>query len=333
MIMNKLNKYILLLVSIGVLGMLFTGCGGNQRQANVSGGYEVTDCQGTVVKISQKPQHVVTLSMHTDSIVLGMLPTDNLLAINYLADDPMNSNIVELGKKISHKIKNPSVEEIFALHPDVVIANEWTGADIVGSLRELGLPVIVTKAVVGISDVKDDIRLIAQTLQEEEKGNCIIEKMDEEMAQTAIMLNEIPEQQRKTVVLLSLMQSWGGIGCSFDSMCQYAGVVNGMAKVGIHSGETMSKEKLIHINPDVLLLPSYNDHGTYDVTPFAQEYLGDPSLQTINAIKIGGLRYPREGYIYNASQDFVYGVREIAYAAYGEAFAQPADCHISFSGE
>jgi iron complex transport system substrate-binding protein len=333
MIMNKSKKCIGLIMSIIFLCIFMCGCSPDNAQGSAQSGYEVTDCQGTVVKIPKKPQHIVTLSMYTDAIALGMVTTDKMAAIQALSDDPMNSNIVDKAKKIPKKLKSPSTEEIFALHPDLVIASEWTSADIVGGLRELGLPVIVCKSVVQVADIKDCIHLIAQALQEEKKGELVIQKMDAELADITKKVNCIPQEQRKNVVLLSLMESYGGIGCSFDTMCKYAGVVNGMAVAGIHSGQTMSKEMLVNINPDILLLSSYNDHGTYDVTKFNREYLDDPSLQTINAIQKNGLRYPREGYIYNASQDFVYGVKEIAYAAYGDEFAQDSDCHISFSGE
>ncbi|MBP7255237.1 MAG: ABC transporter substrate-binding protein, partial [Negativicutes bacterium] len=66
---------------------------------------------------------------------------------------------------------------------------------------------------------------------------------------------------------------------------------------------------------------------------FNNEYLQDPSLQTITAIKTQNLKYPREGYTYNASQDVVYGVRELAYCAYGKEFMQDYDNHISVAPE
>ena len=116
-------------------------------------------------------------------------------------------------------------------------------------------------------------------------------------------------------------------------MCKYAGVENGIATAGIKNGQVLTKEMLVKINPDVLLLSSYNNHGTYDVSKFNNEYLQDPSLQTITAIKTQNLKYPREGYTYNASQDVVYGVRELAYCAYGKEFMQDYDNHISVAPE
>lgn len=55
-------------------------------------------------------------------------------------------------------------------------------------------------------------------------------------------------------------------------------------------------------------MPVYNDHGNFDIKKYNQEFLEDPSLQTMRAIKNKQLFYPNEGYIYNCSQDVVFGV-------------------------
>ena len=89
------------------------------------------------------------------------------------------------------------------------------------------------------------------------------------------------------------------------------------------------KEQLVLINPDLLLLPSYRDGRGFSSDKFREAYKNDPSLQTVKAIRSGALKSPRDAYIYNGSQDIVFGVQEIAFMAYGDAFAQPADEHLS----
>lgn len=329
-----LQKQIGLILCITLLLMLSCGCGcGNGADQAAQAGYEVTDSQGTVVKIPHKPQRILTLSMYTDSIALGMVNTDRMAAISDLADDPVSSNIVEKAKKIPAKIKSPSSEEIFALKPDLIIANGWTSGEVINSLRELGLPVIVCKGVNEPADVKECVTLIGQAVGETGKSAKVIAKIEAELADIKAKVAQIPSEKRQKVVLVSLMSSYGGSGCIFDKMCEDAGVINGIAAAGIKNGHNLTKEMLVKINPDILLMPSYHDHGNYDVSKFNQEYLEDPSLQTLKAIQNNQLLYPREGYIYNASQDFVYGVKELAYIAYGEAFAQADDCHISYAQE
>lgn len=291
--------------------------------------YEVTDVQGTVIQMPQKPTRILTLSMSTDEVVLGLVPPDHMAAVNSLLDDPVSSNVVELAQQVKGRVKDPTVEEIAAMQPDLVIVPDWGDITRVASLRDLGLPVVVCKGARNLAEIQETVRLIAQAVGEPERGERLVEKMDAKLAAITEQTKAIPESERKTVVLISLMSTYGGSGSSFDDACTYAGVTNGRAAAGIRDGQTMSKEQLVAINPDVLFLPTYNDHGAYDVASFRARYLSDPSLQTIRAIRDGRLEEPCEAYIYNCSQDFVFGVQEIAYRVYGDAFRQGAGEHLS----
>lgn len=327
-------KKILAIFMLMILFMLL-GCGiTNDKTTSVGeSAYQVVDIRGTVVAMPAKPKRIVTLSASTDEIILGMLLTENVVAINALLDDPVSSSIVKKAQKIRNKIKNPSLEQIISLQPDLVIVPHWGNAEIVDGLRDVGLNVVVCKGPQSVEDVRETTMLLAKAIGEESKGIQLIAKMDEKLKEIKNKVDKIPTEKRKTIILISLMPSYGGTGCIFDDMCNYAGVVNGVSAAGIKNGQIVGKELLVKINPDILILPVYNDHGTFDVEAFRKEFLDDPALQTLTAIKEKRLYMPREGYIYNCSQDVVYGIQEIAFAAYGNDFSQPADCHISISGE
>ena len=137
--MKKIFCLLLLLL------LLVTGCGQGSggKDAAAGGSYTVTDEHGTVTTFKQAPQKVLTLALSSDGIIMGLGMEDKLVAVNYLADDPVSSNLVEQAKKIQHKIKNPSAEEVLALKPDVVFAYDWSDMNRVENLRNLGMNVIV----------------------------------------------------------------------------------------------------------------------------------------------------------------------------------------------
>ncbi len=328
-----MKKIIYSILTIVLCSLLFTGCGNASTQSVNGSSYSVTDSQGTQVQFSKKPQRIVTLSMSTDEIVLGLVKTDRLAAVSYLLDDPTCSNITALAQKIPTKIKNPSAEEIFAMNPDVVIVPNWNNIAIVDNLRDLGLKVVVVPGAENIVEVKQSIQLIANSIGEHDKGQQLIGLMDEKLADIKTKVDKIPSEKREKIVLISLMTTYGGIGCAFDDACKYAGVINGLDEIGLHNGQALTKEALVQSNPDILLMPVYNDHNTFDVDKFNRQYLDDPSLQTIDAIKNNKLVYPREGYIYNDSQDIVFSIQEIARCAYGNEFDFPDNMHLSVSGE
>ncbi|WP_294146307.1 ABC transporter substrate-binding protein [uncultured Selenomonas sp.] len=278
-------------------------------QADTAGtAYEVTDVQGTVVSLPEKPHRILTLSMSTDEVVLGLVPPDHMVAVNSLLDDPVSSNVVPLAKEVEGRVTDPTVEEIAAMQPDLIIVPDWGDITRVASLRDLGIPVVVCKGARNLEEIEATVRLIAQAVGEPARGEKLVQKMDDKLAAITEQTSKIPDGEKKTVVLISLMSTYGGSGSSFDDACKYAGVINGRAQAGIRDGQAMSK---------------------YDVASFRSQYLDDPSLQTIRAIRDGRLEEPDEAYIYNCSQDFVFGVQEIAYRVYGDAFRQEAGQHLS----
>ena len=310
------------------LSILFTSCippAAEQKPA----AYTVTDIEGTAVDFPAPPERIVTLSMSTDEVMLGLVEPERIAAVNGLLDDPVSSNVTGLVKAIPQRIGNPTAEELMALHPDLVIVPDWGDLTIVPSLREVGLKVVVCKGARNLAEIRETITLLAAAVGVPERGEKLLSMMDEKLAGIQEKAAQIPQEERKRVVLISLMAGYGGLGSSFDEACRYAGVVNGRAELGIRDFQVMTKEQLVQIDPDILFLPTYNDHGNYDVDKFRREYLGDPSLQTMKAIRSKSFAEPFEGYIYNCSQDFVFGVQEIAYCAYGDAFRQGRDEHLS----
>ncbi len=310
------------------LSILFTSCippAAEQKPA----AYTVTDIEGTAVDFPAPPERIVTLSMSTDEVMLGLVEPERIAAVNGLLDDPVSSNVTGLVKAIPQRIGNPTAEELMALHPDLVVVPDWGDLTIVPSLREVGLKVVVCKGARNLAEIRETITLLAAAAGVLERGEKLLTMMDEKLAGIQEKAAQIPQEERKRVVLISLMAGYGGLGSSFDEACRYAGVVNGRAELGIRDFQVMTKEQLVQIDPDILFLPTYNDHGNYDVDKFRREYLGDPSLQTMKAIRSKSFAEPFEGYIYNCSQDFVFGVQEIAYCAYGDAFRQGRDEHLS----
>lgn len=331
--MRKMASKTFFAVMLLIVVFFISGCGSSNGGNVKKVAYEIIDDQGAMIQLEHKPERILTLAMGTDSIVLGILPEEKLIAINSLADDPVSSNIVDKANGITRKIKNPSAEEILSLKPDVVFIYNWGKAEMVDNLRELGIKVVVVKGPKSIADVKENVKLIAKTLGEEDKGNLMIAKMDDKLAEIKEKVDNIKPEERKELVLISLMTSYGGKGCTFDDICKYAGVINGVSDAGLHNGQLLTKEMLVDINPDLLIMPVYNDHKTFDIEKYNKEFLDDPALQTLNAVKEKRFFYPREGYIYNSSQDIVFGVQEVARAAYGSLFDQPENCHISVVAE
>lgn len=325
--MYRFVRLIFILLLLVTMLINSTGCSSSVAESH--NGYKVVDEAGNEIYFSSKPERIMTLGMGTDGIVLGLVPPDKIVSVNSLADDPCSSNIVDLAKKIKNKHRNPSAEYVMSLQPDVVFAYEWTKSEYIDTMRDLGIKVVVLKGPRTIGDIKRNITTVAAALQETQQGNMLVAAMDKELEALKIKLKKHNHEPKKRVLLLSLMQTYGGKGCLYDELCKEAGVINCLSDAGLHNGQALTKEMILKMQPDVIIMPVYNDHNTFDINKHNEEFLRDPALRDVQAVKNKQLYYPREGYIYNCSQDAVFGAVEIARAAYGKEFIQDGTRHIS----
>lgn len=304
-----------------LLALLLGGCQGAQEKQNSSetGGYEVKDVQGQVLKLPRKPQRIVTLALSSDEMALAMLPAQRLAALHYLADDPGISTEAAKAQAVTARVRDYNVEQLLSLQPDLVLAPDWNRQELIQTLRDAGLPVVVTKGPSSVAEVKEALQQIALAAGEPQAGQKLIEQMEMEMADIAAKVQNIPQAQKKTVVLISHMASYGGKGSLFDNMCRDAGVINGAAAVGLGKNDALTKEAIVAANPDVILVPTWTK-GKLDVDQVRQELLNDPALQSVKAIREKRLVQVSDAYLYCAAQDITKGIRGIAAAAYPERF-------------
>ena len=301
--------------------LLIGGCINSSEQQ--AGGYQVTDVEGTVVEFTHKPQRILTVSAGTDELMLGLVEPERMAAINESLADREHTNIPWVCDRIPTVIpRSPSVEQIAALHPDLVVVTPWMPRENIDAIRELNVPVLVCKSAATMEDIHDNIRLYAAAVGEVERGEKLIGMMEEKLAEIRAKVEKVPEEKKhKSIALISIMVNYGGAGCTFDELCRYTDSINAKAAAGNRMGQEMTKEQLVAANPDYLFFPSYEDGATNEEN-YGRQYLEDPSLAQMTAVRERQIGHPWARYVYNLSQDIVYGIQETAWILYGDDFKQ-----------
>ncbi|HWR07410.1 ABC transporter substrate-binding protein [Sporomusa sp.] len=301
--------------------LLTTGCGNspNAQTTQPLSGYTVTDSKGHVVKLARKPQRLVSLTIGTDEFLMALVPAERIAALTYLADDNSISNISAEAKSVSGKI-HANAENVVAMSPDLAITADWQAIELIQSIRDVGIPVYVYKTPNNIAEVKQVIAEISHVVGEEAAGNKLIADMEAELLQVGKKIDQIPSDKRKIVVNYSLMGGTGGKGSMFEDMCRYAGVIDGAASAGIDSNGMLSKEQIIKIKPDILLLPDWDYTGKTDFKQFKSDLENDPALRQVKAIENKNLIQIPDRYMYSTSHYVVRGITEMAKAAYPQYF-------------
>lgn len=316
---KHIRVYAVLTVIFAVL--LIGGCINSSEQQ--AGGYQITDVEGTVVTFAHKPQRILTVSAGTDELMLGLVEPERMAAINESLADREHTNIPWVCDRIPTVIpRSPSVEQIAALHPDLVVVTPWMPRENIDAIRELNVPVVVCKSAATMEDIHANIRLFASAVGEPERGEKLIGKMEDKLAEIRAKLAQVPEEKKhKSIALISIMVNYGGAGCTFDELCNYTDSINAKAAAGNRMGQEMTKEQLVAANPDYLFFPSYEDGATNEEN-YGRQYLDDPSLAQMTAVRERQIGHPWARYVYNLSQNIVYGIQETAWILYGDDFKQ-----------
>lgn len=319
----------LLLFLVAFVQIFITGCGKIDSNSNsVNSAYQVVDDEGTVVKLKQKPQRIMTTHFHLDNMLLGVVPEDRILAISDSMDD---ANLSYASPKQITKPKrfhwDITAEQVLALKPDLIIARPYSKAKI-QTYRDMGIPVYVSKMPLSISEIKERITGIAAVCGESQHAVVLNGKIDKVLA---TIEEKIPKNKHfsKSAILVSKMNpNYGGKGCAWDSILTMAKLRNGAADIGIKNGQLISREAIINADPDYLVLSKAWElrHGKEQT--YKDEYRMDPALKHLRAVKTDGVMYFKDRHIYASNQNCVYAIKRLANMAYGEIFPQEEEVFL-----
>ncbi|MHC1718437.1 MAG: ABC transporter substrate-binding protein [Acidaminococcaceae bacterium] len=316
--------YSKLLVMLFCLNALVLGGCAKSEQMNTKNdnekGYTVTDATGTKISFKESPKRIVSLSSSADEILLDMLPPERIAALTNLADDPGICSTTEKAKAVKQRVQSKNVEAILSLNPDLVLVPDWLGAEKAQSLRDVGIKVYVYKTPVTLTEIQKSIIEIATVVDAREQGDKLVLAMQGKLDSVQQKLKNLPADKKQVVVPLSLMGAFGGKGTTFDDICNYANVTNGISAAGIDKNTAIAKEKIVEINPDAFILPTWDFGKSGDAKNFINETMNDPALKTVKAIKNNRLIQIHDAYLYSISHYAANAVDEIARAVYPEYF-------------
>ena len=252
--------------------------------------------------------------------MLDLLPPERIAALSARADDPGICAAVDKAKTVEKRVQSRTVEAILSLNPDLVVMPDWIGMDLVNGLRAAGVPVYVFKTPESLTDIQDTIRKIAEAVDANKQGDELISAMQKKLEIVQQITKKVPSDKKQTIIPLSLMGSFGGKGTTFDDMCNYANVTNGVSAAGVVKKSAIAKEMIVKMDPDVFIIPTWDFEESGKAENFIKEIKSDPAFTTVKAIKNNRLVKVHDAYLYAASQYAANAVEEIAQAAYPEYF-------------
>lgn len=288
------------------------------KEENTSA-YQVTDSFGNEVTIPHKPRRILGTSSSINTMLLGVVEADRLVACFSADKDPAISYVAEETKDIALTIplNGISMEVLTKAAPDLIIASSYTQPAELTMWRNLGYPVIMIDGPTSIEQVKGDIRIISAAAGEKERGEKVIAEMDRQLAEIDAVLGQRTDKIPKAF-LVTQMSRYGGPGSMYHELLTRARIRNAIGEAGVSNGQLLAQELVVKSDPDFFIVSSDRKSDETGAGKFRNEFFQNPAVQNMRAAK--NIKTLDDRYIYAASQNCVYAIKAMANAAYGPLF-------------
>ena len=262
---------------------------------------------------AKKYNHIVSLTLSGDEMLLGLVPENRIAGLSgKINEDKEISNIVDKAKKFPKVEGNEEV--LMSLEPDLIIVADWLSKRITDIGAITGAKVYFYKTPNSYEEQKKLIRDLANLVEEKENGEKLIKNMDDRLK---ALQNKIAKNYKGAKPRILMYTSFGttsGKNTTFNDMVKLINGVNVVAEAGIDGFKDISKEKVIELNPDIIIVPIAKKYD--NVNKISKLFFEDPSFKNIKAIKNKKVYFIQYKDITPTSQYMINSIEELAKVVY-----------------
>lgn len=200
------------LLVCATLALLFTGAIAAQTNSAPSAApaaspvmHEVTDGYGRSVRVPLNPSRIVSLAPSLTETLYALGVEDRLVGDTDYCDYPPDA---QKKPKVGGVI-NPNLEQIAALHPDLVLlSKEGNMLDTVRALETLGIPTYATDAHT-IDQILSSVQKLADVLNAGSAGKALTDDLELRLQTLQAKLNGVPPKRVLFIVWPEPLMSVG----------------------------------------------------------------------------------------------------------------------------
>lgn len=230
----------------------------------------------------KKYKRIVSLTLSGDEMILSLVNSDRIVGLSgKINEDPEISYVVEEAKKFPKVESN--IEKMIELDPDLVITADWMKKEILMQIEETGANVYTYKTPKTFEEQKQLIKELANIVDERENGEKIVNNMEQRLR---VIQNKIEKNycgEKLKIMFYTPFETTSGKNTTFDDMVKLIGGINIAAENGIENSEKINKEKVIELDPDIIIIPIWDKYT--DGERFLDFFINDISFQDLKAVK------------------------------------------------
>lgn len=272
--------------------------------------FTIVNAKGVQAK---KYNHIVSLTLSGDEMLLGLVTENRIAGLSgKINEDKDISNIVDKAKKF---LKVESSEEVLiSLEPDLIIVADWLSKK-TNQLSELtGAKVYIYKTANSYEEQKKLIRDLAILVEEKENGEKLIANMDNRLKALQNKIAKKYKGSKPRILMYTTFGSTSGKNTTFDDMVRLINGINVISEAGINKYQDISKEKIIELNPDIIIVPIAKKYD--NVAKVSKLFFEDPSLKNVKAVKNKKVYFVQYKDITATSQYMIDNIENLAKVVY-----------------
>jgi iron complex transport system substrate-binding protein len=244
-------------------------------------GFPVTliDDLGYTITLTEKPERIISLAPANTEILFALGLEDNVIGVTEYCNYPSETEDKE---KIG-SYTTPNIEKIVNLNPDLVLAAYGNPTGTVEALRRFNLTVVGLNAR-NLDEILYTLRLVGEITGRSANASVLVADMVQRIEVIDERMSNLKDEERPKILHIIWHDPiWVAGKRTFeDELIKRSGGVNIAPVEGYRA---LSLEKLIELNPDVIITPSGSGMGC-TLTNFCYEYImGEPRLRNIEAVR------------------------------------------------
>ena len=198
--------------------------------------------------LAAPPQRVMSLKLCTDELLMDLVPSSRIASISFLSQE---SAALKIWPQAAHlPINHNTAEEVLAVHPDLVLTDNFTTPSMRAMLAKSGAKVVEVPDAQTFDQIRAVTRIVGDAVGGRPRAEALIARMDATLRQLAATA---PKQTIRVM-------SWGGSGFApgrgslFDTILNAAGghnITTDSANKAVGGGY-YDMEDMIAAHPDIL---------------------------------------------------------------------------------
>lgn len=273
----------------------------------------ITDDLGREITIEKEPQRIVSLAPSITETLFALGLDDKIVGVTDYCDYPEEASL----KPSVASFTKPNLEKLVSVEPDLILAESIHITEVVPSLEELDLTVIVITDP-SIEQILNNILLIGEVTNVNQSARGLVDELMSRISAVTGPINELPESSLPRVIHImwdTPLYCTGG-NTYINNMFDYAGSTNIYA-AEFEGSKEVSLEDIVDKNPEIIIITGMGTNGERIYNSIKNE----DRLRTTDAIANDRIyRISDSSMIERSGPRIVNGIEELAVLMHPEIF-------------